>query len=1302
MLLFSTYLGGSGGESARGLTVDTTGNAYVVGVTSSTDFPVTSGTVQAKCAGTCQQNAFVAKFSPAGDKLEYATYLGGGGVDDSADIAVDALGGAYITGHTTSPDFPATNAYQKSCSPDSLSSSGACIATAFLTKLKADGSGFVYSTYLGGTLGSQATGVAVDSLGNAYVTGSTFSSDFPVARAYQKSCAKDASSGICSLDAFVTKFAPSGKTLVYSTYIGGSGRDEATGIAIDASGNVHIVGRTESANFPSVAAAQKQLSGHSDAFVARLNASGSALSFSTYHGGSGLESGNGITVDLKGNVYITGETSSPDFPTLHPFQSSCAGTCANAFVSKMALPTQPPGTTASTTTVTTSLTPTVFGEPVTFTATVTGGSGTPSGSVDFLDGATLLGTVALNASGIATFTTSALNAGSHTINGNYSGDTTYATSTGNVTQVVNPASTTTTVTAIPATSSTFGQSVTFTATVAVVPPGTGTPVGTVDFTQAGTAIGGCTGATLNGSGIATCTTASLPAGSDNIKATYNPSNTDFATSNGTLPYTVNPASTTTAVTAAPATSSTFGQSVTFTATITVLAPGGGTPVGTVDFTQAGNTIGSCAAVAVNGSGVATCTTASLAAGAYTITATYNPTGGNFTASNGTLPYTVNTSATTTTVTALPANSAPLGQSATFNATIAAVPPGGGTPVGTVNFAASGTPISGCTAVTVNGSGIAACTTSALAAGSYTILATYTATGGNFTGSNGSIPYAVVAPPAIAKSFTPTAITLGANSSITFQITNPAANTVAETGVAFTDTLPSNLTVASSTTAACGGTLTTSNPNGIALTGGNIPVNTQCQFSVTVTGTTGGLNITNTTGNVSSTNGGTGNTATANITVQDYAFSAVASAAVFVQGAGPTVTAANATVTPQFTYAGTVSNAGCAPAGFTCTFANTSSGAVPVSIGAAVNTPVGPYPVITLSATDNSTPPIAHSASPFVLFVECTYSLGNTGTAGTVPTYTPTVTGGPYALFVTEVAGGSNCPWGPSANAPGPGAVQSTSGVTIASGSTGTLTAAGTGSPVTFSIPTPIAATETAAQVDTITVNYFQVGPADPQNVGTSTFNVVQEVPVAATVNAGVTSSATLAVTASPADPNNQSGDTLTLAFVAGLNGAATPTVCSVSALQSDGTYATDPAGLNYGVSCAQPTGVALAGSQTSFPLQISIPAGLKAANERNERGMPIFFYAFLLGLPAIVFVGAGTVACGSKGKRLAQRVTSIAGMILILALMALLPSCAGGFSANFGGTKATSFSLTAVGYVSDGGNNIQGEEIFTVPLTIVK
>ena len=416
-LLFSTYLGGSGGESARGLVVDAKGSAYLAGVTSSPDFPVTSGAAQAKCGGVCQQNAFIVKFSPSGDKLVYATYIGGSATDDAADLAVDSSGNAYLAGHTTSPDFPLATPYQKSCTTDVTSAAKACVATAFVTKLKADGSAFAYSTYLGGSLGSQASAIAVDSLGSAYVTGSTQSSDFPVVKPFQKSCGLDAASKTCSVDAFLTKFTPTGKALVYSTYLGGAGRDEASGVAVDAAGNVHIVGRTESADFPTMKPVQSRLKGTSDAFAARLNPAGNALTFSTYHGGGATESANGIALDAKGNIYLAGETTSADFPTQHPFQSSCAGACTSAFITKMALPpanSAPTITSAATTTF-------VVGTNGSFTVTTTGtptpniddGGATLPTAVTFTDNgdgtATLTGTPGVGTGGSYPFTITAAN-----------------------------------------------------------------------------------------------------------------------------------------------------------------------------------------------------------------------------------------------------------------------------------------------------------------------------------------------------------------------------------------------------------------------------------------------------------------------------------------------------------------------------------------------------------------------------------------------------------------------------------------------------------------------------------------------------------------------------------------------------------------------------------------------------------------------------------------------------------------------------------------------------------------------------
>jgi hypothetical protein len=417
-LLYSTYLGGTGTDSATSLAVDSAGNAYVVGTTSSLDFPATTGALQTKCGGSCTQNAFAAKFNPTGESLSYATYLGGSGSDGASDVALDSAGNAYVTGQTTSVDFPVAGAFQKTCTAASSGQAAACLGTAFLTKIKADGSALVYSTYLGGSSGSQGTGIAVDSLGSAYVTGSTQSVDFPVLKAFQGACGMDLASGKCSVDVFLSKFTPSGKALVYSTYLGGSGRDEASGIALDAAGNAHIVGRTESADFPTAKPLQAKLNGASDAFVAKFNAAGSALLFSTYHGGSATEAGNGIALDSKGNIYVAGETSSPDFPTLHPFQSSCAGACNSAFISKMTAP--PPANQAPTITSANNVTFTV-GTLGTFTVTTTGtptpaisdgGATLPSG-VTFTDNGdgtgTLTGTAASGTGGTYSFTFTASN-----------------------------------------------------------------------------------------------------------------------------------------------------------------------------------------------------------------------------------------------------------------------------------------------------------------------------------------------------------------------------------------------------------------------------------------------------------------------------------------------------------------------------------------------------------------------------------------------------------------------------------------------------------------------------------------------------------------------------------------------------------------------------------------------------------------------------------------------------------------------------------------------------------------------------
>ena len=316
VLSYSTYLGGTGGDVAYGIAVDSSGNAYVTGKTASVAFPTTSA-VQDTLAGSA--DAFVAKLNSTGSALVYSTYLGGNDWDSGNAIAIDSAGNAYVVGSTSSSNFPTT--------ANPIQSTYLGNGDAFLAKLDPTGSALVYSTYLGGSNADTAQGVAVDSDGNAFVTGSTESTDFPTAAPLQ--IGNDGSS-----DAFVAKVNPSGTALIYSTYLGGSGGDYGRAIALDASGNAYITGYTFSKDFPTQNALQSSSAGQADAFVTQLNAAGSALLFSTYLGGSGIDRAWSIALDAAGSIYITGDTQSLNFPsTLNAYQANNKGQ-GDAFVTK--------------------------------------------------------------------------------------------------------------------------------------------------------------------------------------------------------------------------------------------------------------------------------------------------------------------------------------------------------------------------------------------------------------------------------------------------------------------------------------------------------------------------------------------------------------------------------------------------------------------------------------------------------------------------------------------------------------------------------------------------------------------------------------------------------------------------------------------------------------------------------------------------------------------------------------------------------------------------------------------------------
>jgi hypothetical protein len=561
-LVYSTYVGGSSTDWGGAIALDSLGNAYITGQTASSDFPTTQTAYQPKIPG--EVSAFVTKLNASGSALVYSTYLGGSLSDSGVGIAVDSSGRASITGQANSTNFPVTqNAPQTTChgAPD-----------AFVTTLTADGTALVFSTFLGGRSEDVGNGIALDSSGNIYVVGLTTSTDFPIVNALQTALAG-------SWNAFIAKFNPDTSTMIYSTFLGGSAFDEGLGIAVDSSGSAYIIGFTESSDFPTKNPFQATLPGAAfetkAAFVSKLNPSGSALVYSTFLGGGDSVTNDGdfalgIAVDSTGSAYVTGSTNSGNFPSvnaLQPYKGNApflakftpdgstlaystffAGlgmgsaiavdTSNNAYVT---------GTTNSPNFVTTpgalqrafagvqdgwlvkisgdttlttaasSQTPSVYGQQVTFTVTVTASvsnANVPTGTVTFKDGTVPLGTATLT-NGTAKFSIGTLIVGDHSILITYGGDSYFGPSAATVGQDVTTAFTTATLTASPNPAA-VGQTVTFTATIAPISPGAGNPPGTVSFLEGTATIG--IGA-LN-SGVATFADSTLGAGSYTISVFY--------------------------------------------------------------------------------------------------------------------------------------------------------------------------------------------------------------------------------------------------------------------------------------------------------------------------------------------------------------------------------------------------------------------------------------------------------------------------------------------------------------------------------------------------------------------------------------------------------------------------------------------------------------------------------------------------------------------------------------------------------------------------------------------------------------
>ncbi len=319
VITFSSFLGGSGGDSITSMAIASDNTIFVAGVTDAPDFPTSSSRQSSTGGGV---DGFVVHLSSNGSTILYSTYFGGRGEDRITSIKVDSSGKAFVAGCTTSSNFP-------TALPRQVALSGS--RDAFVAGLSANGQTLVFSTYFGGAASECANGLALDGHGGVIIAGETTSGNFPVLSAYQS-----VTGG--GTDGFLAKFTDTG-TLVFSTYMGGRGDDRMLGIALDSGSNIYLTGSTTSSNFPTLTPIQNSLSGGMDAFVTKFNATGSALIYSTYLGGSGgsislPEAGYAIAVGSAGNAYVGGATYSSNFPTSSPAQANYAGQ-GDGFVAKL-------------------------------------------------------------------------------------------------------------------------------------------------------------------------------------------------------------------------------------------------------------------------------------------------------------------------------------------------------------------------------------------------------------------------------------------------------------------------------------------------------------------------------------------------------------------------------------------------------------------------------------------------------------------------------------------------------------------------------------------------------------------------------------------------------------------------------------------------------------------------------------------------------------------------------------------------------------------------------------------------------
>lgn len=461
-LVYSTYLDATGAatirDSGNAIAIDSPGNAYVTGSTESATFPTTSGAYQTvnhtvgNLLGIPTGTVFVSELNPTGTSLVFSTFLGGSIGEAAHAIALDASGNIYVAGGTESDDFPTTPGSFEPVQGEIYEQEG--IGTGFVTKLHAGGSTLAYSTFLGGSSisnGSTVNSIAIDSSGHAYAAGTTTSGSFPVTSGSFITQATAPTLG------FISKFNEAGSALMYSTYIGpttnqgpivGPGPYPGTdiqAIALDSNGNVWMTGNTASKAFPIVLSAFQWnntgalANGGSNAFIAELIYTGTALHYASYLGGSDNTTGSAIAVNAINSAYVTGTTTSQDFPvSAGAFQTASISADQTAFVTHLAIPSVI-GAPITQVFVSSSQTPQTRTLPVTFSAQAVvprQPSTVPTGTLDFFIDGIPVATATLNSHGVATYTTSALSVGTHVVVADYLGDDNYDFSSAGVTQTI--------------------------------------------------------------------------------------------------------------------------------------------------------------------------------------------------------------------------------------------------------------------------------------------------------------------------------------------------------------------------------------------------------------------------------------------------------------------------------------------------------------------------------------------------------------------------------------------------------------------------------------------------------------------------------------------------------------------------------------------------------------------------------------------------------------------------------------------------------------------------------------------------